>query len=257
MIDNLFQAWNEFRKGKKKRADIQAFERNLEDNLFSLYEMLKSKTYRHGDYFSFYVNDPNESITWLLKQVISSFCTCHSRRSGNIINRQYSWIPDQARLAPASAKWVGDDKGCKGIPLGNLTSQIFANIYMNELDQFIKHKLKVKYYLRYADDFLILLSSNRLVYHTKLIDQISEFLKDHLKLELHPKKIVLRKLDWGIDFLGYIVLLHYRLPRTETKRRIFRKLKELGSENFNRPLQSYLGYLSHANSFKLRQKLIF
>lgn len=75
-------------------------------------------------------------------------------------------------------------------------------------------------------------------------------------LELHPKKIIIRKLDWGIDFLGYIVLPHYILPRTKTKKRLFKKLKKkIGEENFDQSLQSYLGYLSHANSFRLTQKL--
>lgn len=142
----------------------------------------------------------------------------------------------------------------KGIPLGNLTSQVFANVYMNELDQFMKHILKVKYYLRYADDFLLLSTNKKKL--ESLILPISEFLQRELKLELHPNKIILRKLGWGIDFLGYVVLPHYRLPRTKTKRRMFMKLKEkVGLVNFDQSLQSYLGYLSHANSYKLTQKL--
>lgn len=88
------------------------------------------------------------------------------------------------------------------------------------------------------------------------IANIADFLKNKLKLELHPKKILLRKLTWGIDFLGYIVLPHYILPRTKTKRRIFKKLQgKVDESNFNQSLQSYLGYLSHTNSFSLVQKL--
>lgn len=68
--------------------------------------------------------------------------------------------------------------------------------------------------------------------------------------------MILRRLDWGIDFLGYVVLPHYILPRTKTKRRVFKKLKlKLGSPNFNQSRQSYLGYLSHANSYKVAQQL--
>lgn len=142
----------------------------------------------------------------------------------------------------------------KGIPLGNLTSQVFANIYMNELDQFMKNQLRVKYYLRYADDFLILsINKNDLNHLSKKIEQ---FLWEKLKLELHPKKISLRRLEWGIDFLGYIVLPHCILPRTKTKKRIFNKLKiKIDDDNFNQSSQSYLGYLSHANSYKLTKKL--
>ena len=338
LIENLFQAWNEFKRGKKNRADVQLFERNLEDNLFSLHFTLENKTYKHGDYFSFYVNDPkrrhihkakvadriihhllyqylynlwdktfiydsyscrlgkgthkavkrlelftgkvsknyvkpcwtlkfdikkffasvdhkillrllklkinDDDILRLIKEVINSFCICHSRESGNLINRQYLWIPHQVR----------DDNGCKGIPLGNLTSQVFANIYMDELDKFVKHKLKVKYYIRYADDFLLLSDNKKSL--KRFINPISEFLQNHLKLELHPNKIILRRLDWGIDFLGYVVLPHYILPRTKTKRRIFKKLKmKINDDNFNQSFQSYLGYLSHANSYKLIQEL--
>lgn len=125
---------------------------------------------------------------------------------------------------------------------------------MNELDKYIKHTLKTKYYIRYADDFIILSRDKESL--SRLIVPIEEFLKEQLKLELHPKKIILRKLDWGIDFLGYSILPHYILPKTKTKKRIFEKLKiKIHDENFNQSFQSYLGYLSHANSFKLTQKL--
>ena len=140
------------------------------------------------------------------------------------------------------------------MPLGNLTSQVFANIYLNELDQFVKHNLKVKYYLRYADDFLTL-SGYKDTLQRSLVT-IGEFAKNNLNLELHSKKIIFRRLEWGIDFLGYVILPHYILPRTKTKRRIFKKLKEkIGSETFSQSLQSYLGYLGHANSFKITQEL--
>lgn len=102
----------------------------------------------------------------------------------------------------------------------------------------------------------ILFSYDTLVYHNKYLNLISRFLKNHLKLKLHPQKIILRKLNWGIDFLGYIVLPHYILPITKTKKRIFKNLKlKVNDSNFNQSLQSYLGYLKHAQSFKLVQLL--
>lgn len=107
-----------------------------------------------------------------------------------------------------------------GMPLGNLTSQVFANIYLNELDQFVKHKLKAKYYIRYADDFLFL-SENKENLH-RYVDILKQFLTNELKLDLHPDKINIRCLVNGIDFLGYIVLPHYififcqeRKPKTD------------------------------------------
>src|SRR3989344_4649393 len=102
-----------------------------------------------------------------------------------------------------------------GLPLGNITSQLFANIYLNELDQFVKHKLKIKYYIRYCDDFVILGDDKK--YLEKLIPGINNFLKEKLKLFLHSDKISIRKYHQGIDFLGYITFPHYRILRTKTK----------------------------------------
>jgi hypothetical protein len=139
----------------------------------------------------------------------------------------------------------------KGIPLGNLTSQIFANIYLNELDQFIKHKLKIKYYLRYADDFVIVDSDRR--YLNTYLDLINNFVQNNLKLELHPKKIIISKLTWGIDFCGYVVLPHYILARTKTKKRIIKKVTRgnVSGQSF----QSYLGYFSHSSAFSITNSL--
>ena len=150
----------------------------------------------------------------------------------------------------------------KGLPLGNITSQLFANIYLNELDQFIKHSLRVKYYIRYYDDFVILYKRRK--YLGNLIPQINNFLKDKLKLQLHSDKIIMRKYHQGIDFLGYVSFPHYRILRTKTKRRIFRKISqknkklrqgEISKESFNQTIQFYLGILKHCKSYKLQQKV--
>jgi len=175
----------------------------------------------------------DENTEWLLKEIIESFSS------------QYSTIFNK-----------------KGLPLGNLTSQLFANIYLNELDQFLKHKLKVKHYIRYTDDFVIV-AENKL-YLENLIVPIRSFLSKKLALELHPKKITIRKFRQGIDFLGYIVLPHYRLLRAKTKYRIFKKLNKridkyktglISKQTLEQSLQSYLGVLSHANTYKVGQEL--
>lgn len=150
----------------------------------------------------------------------------------------------------------------KGLPLGNVTSQLFANIYLNELDQFVKHVLKQKYYLRYCDDFVIL--GNCAEDLRALIKPINNFLMERLKLSLHPNKVEIRKLSQGIDFLGYVILPHHIVLRTKTKRRMFRKLRQrklsldmgiITSENYNQSLQSYLGILKHCNGHKLSQQV--
>ena len=124
---------------------------------------------------------------------------------------------------------------------------MFANIYLNEFDQFLKHKFKIKYYLRYCDDFIVL--DNEPKYLEKLISQINNFLQNNLKLSLHQEKINIKKLKQGIDFLGYIVLPHYRVLRTKTKKRMFQRINQ-------KNLTSYLGLLKHCHSYKLRRKLL-
>jgi hypothetical protein len=136
----------------------------------------------------------------------------------------------------------------KGLPLGNLTSQLFVNIYMNEFDQFIKHKLKVKYYLRYADDFIFLSTDyGQLV---SLLSLVRDFLRGELKLELHPNKISLSTFASGIDFLGWIHFPDHRVLRTNTKRRMLKAMKRNPSEE---TISSYRGMLRHGNTFKLSE----
>lgn len=132
-----------------------------------------------------------------------------------------------------------------GLPLGNVTSQLFANIYLNELDQFIKQKLKIKFYVRYCDDFLIIAPDGNF---KNLINTIRDFLAHELKLELHPHKLIISSYHQGIDFLGYVLRPYHRILRTKTKKRLFKKINE---EN----LSSYLGILKHCNSFKIKKEI--
>ena len=129
-----------------------------------------------------------------------------------------------------------------GLPLGNLTSQLFVNIYMNEFDQFVKHKLKAKPYIRYADDFL-LLNSDWPVQKWQLW-LMRDFLKDKLKLELHPDKCFIKTIASGVDFLGWVHFPDHRVLRTSTKRRMLKKINE---ENRS----SYEGMLGWGNTHKI------
>lgn len=150
----------------------------------------------------------------------------------------------------------------KGLPIGNLTSQLFANIYMNEFDYYMKHALRVKYYARYTDDFVVVSDDRK--YLKNLIPMIQSFLREHLALKLHPKKTTIRSLHQGVDFLGYTIFPYHRLVRTKTKRRMFRKLKkkaqaykagQISEEKLDQSLQSYRGVLSHADTFELREQM--
>lgn len=148
---------------------------------------------------------------------------------------------DALRLIRKIIKSFETGKGL-GLPLGNVTSQLFANIYMNELDQYVKRILKERFYLRYCDDFLILSEDKHRL--KNLIQEIAKFLKGQMGLELHPKKIIIRKLSQGIDFLGYIVLSHYRVIRTKTRRRMLRRVSR-------KSLTSYLGILKHCKGYRI------
>ncbi len=136
-----------------------------------------------------------------------------------------------------------------GLPLGNLTSQLLVNVYMNEFDQFAKHRLKARYYIRYADDFVVL-SRNR-EWLLKILPRIESFLSERLRLTLHPDKVLIKTFASGVDFLGWVHFSDHRVLRTATKRRMFRALS--GSSTNERAV-SYLGMLSHGNAHTLSEK---
>jgi len=173
---------------------------------------------------------PDKNILKLLETVIESFSTIQDKRLG--------------------------------LPLGNLTSQLFANIYLNTFDQFIKHNLKAKFYLRYADDFVFLSADKDWL--EKQISEVGRFLSDELKLELHPDKIFLKTLASGVDFLGLVNFPDHRSLRTSTKRRMIRKIKEkekdlaiglIGRDKFYETVNSYLGMLKHCCGEKIRREI--
>lgn len=136
------------------------------------------------------------------------------------------------------------------MPIGNLTSQLLVNIYMNELDHFLKRELKVKYCVRYADDFVILYESRK--YLEQLIPQISKFLMARLKLSLHPDKVFIKTIVSGVDFLGWVHFQHHRVLRTATKQRIFKRLEQ---NQLDEIVASYLGLLSHGSTHKLAERI--
>jgi len=135
----------------------------------------------------------------------------------------------------------------RGIPIGNLTSQLFANIYLNELDHFIKRVLRERYYARYMDDFLILGNDKSRLRGDK--EKIKKFLAERLKLELHPKKAEIFPINMGIDFLGYVLRGGKRFLRKSTVRRFMRR------KHSNNALISWRGYAKFADSYKLMKKL--
>jgi RNA-directed DNA polymerase len=150
----------------------------------------------------------------------------------------------------------------KGMPLGNLTSQFFANLYLNELDYFVKHKLKAKYYIRYVDDFVILHKNKRLLKNWK--KRTNNFLKHKLKLELHPEKSKIFALKRGITFLGFRIFSKHRLLKKSNTRRIRKRLGKfkqkfqsgnMEKEKISQSLDGWIAYAEFANTYNLRMKV--
>lgn len=154
-----------------------------------------------------------------------------------------------------------------GLPIGNLTSQVFANFYMDSFDHFIKHDLKIRYYGRYVDDFVIVHEDKE--YLKKLIPQLSEYLQTELQVTIHPKKIYLQHYTKGVKFLGTVIKPNriYIANRTkgnfynaiEKQNKLVHDHKPTKEEKaaFLSSMNSYLGIMKHYKSYNLRKKMIF
>ena len=200
--------------------------------------------------FSYAVSKNNTRSCWILKGDIRKFfANIHHRILKNILAE---YIPDK-RIIGLLNEIIDSFHGIRpgvGLPLGNLTSQLLVNIYMNKFDQFSKHMLKAEYYIRYADDFVILDNDKKRL--ESQVESISSFLAAELKLTLHPDKLFIKTLNSGLDFLGWVSFFDYRILRTSTKKRMFRRIAENPKPN---TVDSYLGLISHGNSHKLRSKI--
>ena len=307
-IENLCEAWCEFLREKKHKKDVADFSLNLMKNISALHEDLKNKTYKHGKYIAFSINDPKPRDIHkatvrdrllhhaIYRKVYPFFDTIfiadsYSCRNNKGTHRAMNRFRDFAykvsknhtrtcfvlkcdirkffasinhyvllqilkeRIEGEDIVWLlsqivssfDSGKVGVGLPLGNLTSQLLVNIYMNEFDQFIKHKLKVKYYVRYADDFVVLSDSKK--YLEDILESMTQFLEEKLCLQMHPDKVFIKTFASGVDFLGFVHFPTHRVLRTVTKRRMFRKVNE-------KNVTSYLGLLSHGNTKKLEKKLL-
>lgn len=141
------------------------------------------------------------------------------------------------------------------IPIGNYTSQYFANIYLNELDHYLKDELKIKYYLRFMDDFILLLNNrNECIYY---LNKIKSFLNSYLNLELNSKTRYFKfKIFNYIDFCGYLVYLDKLLPRKRNVRKIFKLINNHEiDDKFYLSLNSYLAYLEYASCYFLKKEI--
>ncbi|MFH1584817.1 MAG: reverse transcriptase/maturase family protein [Patescibacteria group bacterium] len=306
-MEALFAAWHEFARGKRKREDVMAWERHLEDNIFQLHAELRDGEYAHDPYAPFRVYDPKERQihkatvkdrvvhqaiytaieplfekrfiydsyscrknkgTHAASRRLQKFCRRASKNNTRTVYalqldiRRFFDSVDHKILLELLESQVANGQMMdlleqivgsfamapgKGLPLGNLTSQLFANVYLHGLDYFVKHGLKEQWYLRYCDDFIILTAS-----HAKAIEHIrilQKFLNSRLKLSIHPEKIRVKTWNQGIDFVGYVHMPHCAVVRTKTARRMFKLANDTN-------LSSYLGLCGHANAYELERTLL-
>jgi retron-type reverse transcriptase len=203
--------------------------------------------------FSGKVSKNNTKQCWVLKcDVRKFFASIDQGILLNILKRKIQ-NQDVIWLSSQIISSFNSGKEKTGLPLGNLTSQLLVNIYMNEFDQWMKHKMKVKYYIRYADDFVIL--SQDKDYLLELTPKIADFLEENLKLSLHPNKVSIKTLSSGVDFLGWVHFSHHRVLRTATKKKMFRNLRLKEGKQKENSVNSYLGMLGWGSGYKLSKIL--
>jgi len=234
-----------YRKGAfYLQLDISGFFMAIDQPiLYSLFEKLISRQNKSYQW--------KKDVLWLAKTIIFHKPTKNYITKGN--PTLFKLIPPRKSLFLS-----GSDKG---LPIGNYSSQFFANLYLNELDQFVKRKLRCKYYVRYVDDLVLLdKDKERLKY---LRDKINLFLKENLDLELNLNKIKLQLIDKGINFLGYFIKPDYILVRQKVVSRLKDRLYLLDETNLPANdlkktlamINSYYGHFRHAFSFNLRKDI--
>lgn len=172
------------------------------------------------------------------------------------------------KIKDKKLKWLVDEiisssEGETGIPIGNYTSQIFANIYLNEVDQYIKHELKVKYYYRYMDDSIVLVKTKEEA--KEVLTKIIEYLRNNLKLELNSKTQIFKSKQ-GVNFCGYKINEYRMKLRERGKKKLKKKIKNLKkqikdgqmtSKEARKYLCGHMGYIQYANIHKLKKLLFF
>lgn len=181
---------------------------------------------------------------WLIKLIIDS---------SNYQEPVIEYFPEDNLLTPILRR--------QGLPIGNLTSQFFANLYLNDFDHFVKEKLQAKKYLRYVDDFALF--SNDLQFLTQARVAIEKYL-ERLRLRIHPIKSQLFETSYGANFVGFRILPERIRVRNDNLRRARRRLKQMQKQfdlgkvdlsKLRQRLQSWEAHLKHGNTYQLRRSI--
>ncbi|MDK2899159.1 MAG: hypothetical protein PWQ10_346 [Patescibacteria group bacterium] len=239
------------------KLDIEGYFMSIDRML--LFEMIKKQIIKRQDKLTCGLG----LILFLLEKVIF----CDPTKNCVIKSDREAW-----QGLPKSKSLFFSKPG-KGLPIGNLTSQLFANIYLNEMDQFVKRELKFKYYGRYVDDMIFVDNNKERL--LSAISEIREYLADSLSLKLHPKKIYLQHYSKGVNFLGAYIKPYRILAGKRIKRnfynRVFEEMHALSNIDltirnckdtdkiivkFRQLVNSYLSVLRQSNSYVIRKGMV-
>lgn len=306
-LNNVFKAWEKFRRGKTGKNDVMNFGLHLEDNLFCLYEDLHSGVYKHSSYKYFQIFDNKKrdiykaevrdrvahqiifdyllslfepefisdsyasrirkgqykainAFRYFIKLAYNDYRPCFVLKCDvrkyfdsidqtvllNLIKEKIVCGKTLEIIKKIISSHVSSGPG-KGVPLGNITSQIFANIYLNALDEYVKKELRCRFYVRYNDDLVIVSESFLKLEEARV--KIILFTKEKLLLDIPLEKTSIRKIAWGVDFLGFTILPDAVLLRNKTKNKMYANISPTNAH-------SYFGILEHCNSYNLKRKLL-
>jgi RNA-directed DNA polymerase len=182
-------------------------------------------------------------VLYLLKQII------FDNPEKNCFVREWKELP--------LGKSLFDTEPNCGLPIGNLTSQLFGNVYLDGFDHFVKQELGIKYYGRYVDDVIILHEDKE--YLKSIVPKIREYLRENLSLTLHPDKIYLQHFSKGVKFLGTMIKPYRRYIANSTKGSLYAYLKGNSrgqGQGYFSGVNSYLGILRHCSTYSLRKKIL-
>jgi hypothetical protein len=203
-----------------------------------------------------YKQKDKEKVIWLCQKIVNNDSTKNCLRK----SPKEKW-----RGLPKTKSLYYAPENC-GLPVGNYTNQVFANFYLNSLDHFLKHNLSMRYYGRYVDDFIMISEDKNKL--KQGIPKIKRFLKNELKLTLHPKKIYFQHYTKGVEFLGALIKPWRNYISSRVKNSFWETIQIINSklegEKLNKgekeralsQINSYLGAVSHANTFNLRKKFL-
>jgi len=294
-FDNIHLAYLKARRNKRYKQEVLRFSARLEENLIGIQNDLIWKSYRPSRYKFFTIHEPicersmiqdsfacrrgqgvlagvlrttrflrdagrRWSDVYCLKADVTKFFPSIDHETLKRILRRRIACPDTLDLIDTIIDSTETDRG---LPIGSLTSQLWANVYLNELDHFVKETLRIRYYIRYMDDFVLFHPDKRFL--AVMLEEITGFLENRLHLSLNGKTQIFRAAQRCVDFLGYRIRPNYRLLRKANVKRARRRFKKLVRQTragemswsiFRPHLASWMGHCRYADSYRIRNSVM-